>query len=738
MPEECSAATATRVGSRAVGVRADVVVIGGGVIGCAIAFELARRGIDGVILVEREPDVGEGASKANSGIVHTGFDAKAGTLEARMLRRAAELWPELVELLGVPYLQVGALMLARSTDDLGHLDEVVVPGATSLGVETEVLDRAETLRQAPFVTDRVAGALSIPGEAVIDPFWLTRAFAEGAMSGGATILRGAAVSGLVVGPDGVSVALADGRRIDAAQAIDASGLQADTVARLAGDASFAITPRRGQFLVSEETFGVDRIVLPVPGAMGKGMLVTPIVFGGLLLGPTAHDVEDETDRGVRPDETRTIVAAAAGLVPAVAQAVPVRSFVGLRPVSSTGDLILRPSTVGDRLWLACGIRSTGISVSPAVAEHVADEVLRARGWERQRRHVSPPTLDLVEQAGPVACLCRGVSEGELVAACQRPLAPRTLDGLKRRGGAMFGDCQGNLCAVAVTGVLADALGVPPTAVERGPAGSWVFAPGPPVDAAEGAAASQGPVTDDASPDLVGVGMGRAGSAAAAAAREAGLRVRVVERRHGGTAIGLVPARDGWTVEVQGDEGTTAIRTRSVLLATGGYVVPREARDIAGPRPSGVITSDLVEAALPAGLLPGREAVVVGDGPLGERTRASLEAAGVRVVAHVADEPLEVRGIGRLEGVRTASGWVEADTLVLADRRNPQPFLLRALGLVDGRPGTPAPSDEEGRVGLPGLWAVGCCVTPDAAHSGCAADGARVGLAIARDLATVTG
>jgi len=318
-----------------VSVRVDVVVIGAGVVGCAIAFELARRGIDGVMLVEREPDVGEGASKANSGIVHTGFDARPGTLEARMLRRAAELWPDLVELLGVPYLQVGALMIARTAEDLQHLDDVVVPGATGLGVETEVLDRAETLRRAPYVTHRVAGALSIPGEAVIDPFWLTRAFGEAAMTGGATIVRGVAVVGLMVEHDRVSVDLADGRRIEAAQAIDASGLQADTVARLAGDDSFSITPRRGQFLVSEETFGVDRIVVPVPGPMGKGMLVTPIVFGGLLLGPTAHDVEDKADRGVRPDETRAIVAAAAGLVPAVAEAVPVRSFVGLRPVPST-------------------------------------------------------------------------------------------------------------------------------------------------------------------------------------------------------------------------------------------------------------------------------------------------------------------------------------------------------------------------------------------------------------------
>jgi choline dehydrogenase-like flavoprotein len=302
---------------------------------------------------------------------------------------------------------------------------------------------------------------------------------------------------------------------------------------------------------------------------------------------------------------------------------------------------------------------------------------------------------------------------------------------------MFGDCQGNLCAVAVTDVLAAALGVPPTAVEKGPAGSWVFAPATPVGPTGGTPAKEGPMADDASPDLVVVGMGHAGAAAAAAAEGAGLRVRVVERRHGGTAIGLVPAGDGWTVEVQGDQGMGVLHTRSVLLATGGYVVPREGRDIAGPRPSGIVTSDLVGSALAAGLLPGKEAVLVGDGPLADRTRASLEAAGVRVVAHVAEEPLEVRGAGRLEGIRTASGWIDADTLVLADRLHPQPFLLRALGLVDGRPGRPAPDDGEGRVGMPGLWAVGCCVAPDVGHARCVTDGARVGLAVARDLAAAT-
>lgn len=707
--------------------RADVVVVGGGVIGCAIAFELARRGIEDVILVEREPDVGEGASKANSGIVHTGFDARSGTLEARMLRRAAELWPELAELLEVPFLAVGALMLARSMDDTRRLRETIAPNAAVLGVPTELLAAAEVRDLAPYVTDATLGALSIPGEAVIDPFWLTRAYAEAAMEGGATVIRGVAVIGLSVAPDRVVIDLADGRRIEADQAIDAAGLHADDVARLAGDDTFAVTPRRGQFLVSEETFGVDRIVLPVPGPMGKGMLVTPIVFGGLLLGPTAVDIEDKADRAARPSESQAILEASAALVPVVADAVPVRAFVGLRPVSSTGDHILVPSRAGDRLWLACGIRSTGISVSPAVAEHVVDQVMRARGWVPRARRVAPPPLELTEEAGAVVCLCRGVSLGELVGACRRPLGPRTLDSLKRRGGAMFGDCQGNLCAVDVAGVLARELRVAVTHIEKGPAGSWVFgamdrAPEAPVRRERLDSLAEGL-------DLVVVGLGHAGRAAQDVARDAGLRVVGVDRTSGPTVAGLVAHPEGWEVETQGEAGSVVLRARAVLVATGGYVVPREQRDIAGPRPSGVVTSDLVAAALAAGLLPGRRAAVVGVGGLAARVAAALEDAGVTTVARLEVDPLEIRGDGRLAGVRTKTGWMDVDTLVLADRLHPQPFLLRGLGLVDGRPGTPAPVDGEGRVGPPGLWAVGCCVHADADHARCADEGRRVAEAI---------
>ena len=454
---------------------ARVVVVGGGVIGCAVLREFARRRIPGILL-EAEPDVGEGASKANSAILHTGFDSKPGTIESTMLRRAASLWPTTLEELSVPFLPLGALMLAHTAEEAHRLTTEIAANATVLGVSTELLDRAAVRDVAPYLADDVTAALSIPGEGVLDPFWLTRAYADAAIAGGAEVRLGQAVIGLGLSADAVTLRLADGSTIEAEQVVNAAGLRADVVAGLVGDRSFGITPRKGQFLVSEEAFGVDRIVLPIPGPHGKGMLVTPIIFGGLLLGPTAVDATDKDDRSTDPVEGLRILAACQAMVPALVDALPVRQFVGLRPVSSTRDFILRPSTISDRLYLAAGIRSTGISTSPAVAEAVVDEVLARRGWPAVAppRTLLPPSIDLSEAPGEIVCLCRSISRGEIEAACRQPTEPRTLDAIKRRSGAMFGDCQGNLCSLDVARIVAAERAIPVSAVEKHRRGSWLW------------------------------------------------------------------------------------------------------------------------------------------------------------------------------------------------------------------------------------------------------------------------
>jgi glycerol-3-phosphate dehydrogenase len=715
---------------------ARVLIVGGGVIGCAIARALAARGIHGVLLVEANADVGEGASKANSAIVHTGFDAHPGTAEARLLRAAAAHWTTLAEDLGVPFLSVGAIMLARTADEEDRLRSVVRPLAQGHGVPTDWLDPAALRSEAGYVADDARLALAIPDEAIVDPFWLTRAFAEAAIAGGASVVRDRRVVGLRLVDDAVDVALDDGLTIRAEQVIDAAGLHADEVASLLGDTSFKITPRKGQFLVSEETFGVERIVLPVPGPMGKGMLVTPIVFGGILLGPTAVDIDDPDDRSTDPVEAARIITSCAGLVPAVADAVPVRSFAGLRPVPSTGEYILGPSAVTDRLWLACGVRSTGISASPAIAEEVADGVLAARGWSGSgpaRAVLVPPPIAFADDPGALVCLCRGVSQAELDAASDRPLRPATIDGLKRRCGVTFGDCQGNLCTVDVALSLAGRLGVDVTRIRKGAAGSWLFADRIADAATQPAAEIRDHDILPASADVLVIGAGNAGGAAAETLRDAGLALAIVERRTGATAVGLIPDGDAWEVEVRSPRGSEVLRGRAVLLATGGYLQPREHGGIPGPRPAGVVTVDFIEAAATAGLVPGRRAVVVTPANDPTDAAAMVAASGVDVVERTTDRPDELRGGERLEAVRFGDRWVDADLLVLADRLLPQTFLLRGLGLVDGRPGTAAPVDGDGRTPMDGLWAAGCCVGPDATHGRCRIDGARVGAAIARSL-----
>jgi glycerol-3-phosphate dehydrogenase len=775
---------------------AEAVVIGGGVIGCAVLLELAARGID-AILVESEPDVCEGASKANSAIIHTGFDARPGSIEGRLLRRAAEAWPGLLEDLGVPSLTCGALMLAFDEDEAARLRPIAATAAEH-GAATEIVDPAWLGRHAPYVDPGATAALLVPDEGIVDPFWLTRAYAEAAIAMGARLWTHASVSTLNVTSDHVDVGLADGRAIRARQAFDCAGVRADEVAALAGDESFALTPRKGQFLVSEHTAGVDRIILPIPGPLGKGMLVTPIVFGGVLLGPTAEDGDDKSDRSTTEAGRSRILAACRRLVPGVDAMEPIRSFAGVRAVSSTGDYIIRPSASGDRLTIVAGIRSTGISASPAISEAAVELAAAARGWGRRpsSRVVAPSAPELASEAGPVVCVCRSVGTAEVDAALAGATAVRTTDALKRRCGVGFGDCQGNRCLASAIERVAAAESIDPTAVDRHLAGSWLIAsigdPLPADAAGHGRAPRSGRAADARSAvrtgsrtDAVVLGGGLAGIGAALALADADLGVTVVDRgaRPGGmlgtiaaswwtdaeraalgailervaagavrwlagtTAVGLGGSETGWVADLVADDGTSAVEAPSVVLATGGYLMPREHRAIDGPRPSGIMTADFVADALDRGWRPGRRIVVIGQGRTARGTAERLVRAGVEIVATAGlGEPATdgggdrasitaVRGDRRLEAVAIGGRWVATDGLVLADALRPASFLLRGLGIGDDRPGVPMPVDDSGALPLPGLWAAGTCVDPRVDHDHSLAAGTAVARAL---LAAATG
>ena len=453
----------------------DILVIGGGVVGCAILRELSRYNAS-VVLLERNPDICEGTSKANSAIVHTGFDAPPGTLEARLLAEARALWPQVIESLHIPYLQTGALMVATSEEERAILENEIIPKAERNGVTLQWLTREEILENAPYISPSILCGALVEGEGVIDPFWTTRAYCENAILHGAQVFSGEAVSALTVEQRGVLVQTSGGMSFAAALVVNAAGLWSDEVARLAGDDSFTLTPRKGQFIIIEEDHGVSQIILPVPTRISKGILVTPIVFGGILLGPTAEEVDSKTDFATTAAGLEQIRQGVGKLVPAVADAPSVRQFAGLRAVSSTGEYIIRPSIAGSRLLHVAGIRSTGLSASPAIGRYVGNLAQAELGLTLKESFIEELPEYLSEAhpyEGDVVCLCRSITRGEVMAALRSPLPPTTLDGLKRRTGAMLGDCQGNLCLPRLMDLFEQQLGRDPLALNKNVANSEV-------------------------------------------------------------------------------------------------------------------------------------------------------------------------------------------------------------------------------------------------------------------------
>ncbi len=451
----------------------DILIIGGGVVGCAILQALTSYDAT-VALVEQYPDVCEGTSKANSAIIHTGFDARPGSLEARLLAEARQLWPEVIARLHIPYLQTGALMVALSQQEQSTIVREITPKAEANGVSLQPLSRSEILEAAPYVNERVVGGVLIEGEGVIDPFWTTRAYCEHALLNGAQLFLGERVNAIEVETRRLLVHTTSGRVFSAALVVNAAGLWADEIAHLAGDYSFRLTPRKGEFLITEEDHGVAQIILPVPSEVSKGILVTPIVFGGVLLGPTAEDVSDKRDLATTAAGLQRIREGVGRLVPAMATVSTVRQFAGLRAVSSTGDYIIRPSTVSERLLHVTGIRSTGLSASPAIGQYVgrlAAETLGLRLRTSYREALPEPLSEAASEDGEVVCLCRSITRGEILAALRSPLPPRTLDGLKRRTGAMLGECQGNLCLPRLIELFQQELGRDPLSLEKHAPGS---------------------------------------------------------------------------------------------------------------------------------------------------------------------------------------------------------------------------------------------------------------------------
>ena len=466
----------------------EFAVIGAGVIGGMVARELTRY-TDSVCMLERGSDVALGATRANSAIVHAGFDAKEGSLKAKLNVRGSKMMAEVCRQLGVKYKNNGSLVVGFNEEDEKTLLDLCERGKTN-GVEgVRVIYREEILKLEPNIGDSVTVALYAPTGAIVCPYELCMAAVGNAMDNGASLKLNFKVDKIEAIEGGYRV-YSGGDFVDAKYVINCAGLYSDEISKMVGEDSFSIRPRRGEYMLLDREVGahISHTVFRCPSKMGKGVLVSPTVDGNLLVGPTAEDIDDKEDTTTTAAGLATVRALSGEQVKNIDFSKVITSFTGLRATGSTGDFIIGMPREGF-LNLA-GIESPGLSSAPAVAEY-ALELLCEAGYEAKAREDFVPTRrpmhffsslsieeknELIKQRpeyAHVICRCETVSEGEILDAIRTNPRPTDVDGVKRRTRASMGRCQGGFCTPYIIDLLAEEMGVDYTAVTKFGGGSTI-------------------------------------------------------------------------------------------------------------------------------------------------------------------------------------------------------------------------------------------------------------------------
>ncbi len=455
---------------------ADVVVIGAGVVGTAIARTLARYALD-LVLVDAAPDIGTGTSKANTAILHTGFDAKPGSLESRLLSQGSVLLRAYAEAAGIPVERTGALLVAWTPEQAAALPAIEENARRNGYLAVRPLGAAELYLREPQLGPGALGALEIPDESIICPWTTPLAFATEAAGAGVRLVLGAAVTGVTSGAGSHQVSTTRGG-LRCRWVVNAAGLGSDEVDRMFGGDGFTIRPRRGELIVFDKLARtlIRSILLPVPTGRTKGVLVAPTVYGNVLLGPTAEDVKDRCDTATTASGLGSLLAAGRRILPGLAGEEVTSTYAGLRAATEHADYQIRVDAER-RYACAGGIRSTGLSASLGIAEHVVG-LLAEAGLSLRPRPAGPvpvPVMPYIGEAGvrpyrdaerigtdpaygQIVCHCERVTRGEIRDALASPVPPADLGGLRRRTRAMNGRCQGFYCAAAVSRLFA--AGVP--------------------------------------------------------------------------------------------------------------------------------------------------------------------------------------------------------------------------------------------------------------------------------------
>lgn len=445
----------------------DVAIIGSGIVGAACAYRLSRFNLKTVV-IEKNNDVCCGTTKANSAIIHAGYDPKPNTLMARLNVEGSKMTQEICEKLDIPYKQIGSLVAAFSEEEAKTIEELYQRGVKNGVQDIKVIGKDELKKLEPNISDEAVCALYAPTAAIVNPWEYGLAMAETAVRNGTEIMLEAEVTGIDKKENSWNIHTAKGD-IEAAYVINAAGVNSDDIHNMVAEETFRILPSAGEYYLLDKSEGtrVSHIVFQCPNKEGKGTLVAPTVHGNLIVGPNSvsGDKEDISTKTASLDFIRET---ALKSVPSIAFRENIRNFTGIRANSTINDFIIE--FAAEHFLDLAGIKSPGLSAAPAIAK-MAEEMLIENGLEAVEKekfidkrthivfkHLSAPVKNQVIYQNPaygrVICRCETITEGEIIAALNSPIPPVSLDGIKRRAGSGMGRCQGGFCGPKILEIMA--------------------------------------------------------------------------------------------------------------------------------------------------------------------------------------------------------------------------------------------------------------------------------------------
>lgn len=471
--------------------KTDVVVIGAGAVGCAIARELSKYNLR-VIVVDKNEDIGGDASKSNSAIIHTGYDATPDSLESQLVVAANPMYDEIVKDLDVPFKRIGAILPAFTQEQFDKLPEIKAKAFKNRVYDVEYKSGAELLEIEPNLNPEVKGGLYIPRESIIDPFILVQALAENANANGVEFMLKAKVTDIKTENGKIKSVVTTKGEIETTYVVNSAGLYCDEIAQMVGKAEYKVVARKGQFYILDKKTDcqVNYIVLPIPTKITKGKLMCPTIHGNMLVGPTAEDQESKVDKSTSAEGLASIEKDVRNLIPNVNLRDTITQYSGLRPNRNPEGLHV--DTYEDLYGYVnlSGVRSTGLTLSVAMGKYVAQTLLNIGApmvmkdnfikerkgivkFSEQTREEQDKLIQENPLYGNVICRCETITEAEIMQAIHRPLGAKSVDGVKRRVRAGMGRCQAGFCGPKVLEILARELGVEATEINKHNDGSYM-------------------------------------------------------------------------------------------------------------------------------------------------------------------------------------------------------------------------------------------------------------------------